>query len=548
MASTNLDDARPPRPRWPWVLLALALIWVAVVRVPLVLNAETHLDSDLAVDGLTLIETMHGHWRWHYPGTPHIGTPAVGLSLPQAAVWGATPGTLVSGGVVAYELFTIATFLLAWRLFGPVAAAWSLVPLAFASVGTVWLSGRITGGHLLAATWYAASFALLASLIRKGGIGRSAFLGLWCGFGLYADQMVVFGLLGLIPAAVAGGFGPGRPFLRLVAALAFAAGLAIGYAPHWLGLRADDYDAYPVKFATIFGNEQTGQIHWAQTEAMAREHARLFALECLPRLVAGHRLPGFQADPRPQALGGRSRPGDPPDLHTVPITTTILSLGLFAASVVALTLLRGDGADVASDASRWGLLMASLAVAAGFVVNRNIYNSDNYRYLVFLLVPWTLGFGLLMRSLARIGGGGRAAAGLLAVALAGTMTLDTARWYQSFGWIDPVWRPVRQPLRDPALDWLREHPEVKRIYGSYWDVYRLAFLMGGRVRGVPYPEYPDRYYRELTETLPGHRPRVLIARSDRIGTFNRRLALSKNGTILAEGRGFWIIDWPQGEN
>ena len=41
--------------------------------VPLVLNAHDHMDSDLAVDGLTLLDAVNGHWRWHYPGTPYMG-------------------------------------------------------------------------------------------------------------------------------------------------------------------------------------------------------------------------------------------------------------------------------------------------------------------------------------------------------------------------------------------------------------------------------------------------------------------------------------------
>src|SRR5262249_57330369 len=88
-------------PLWPWVALGLALGWSALVRVPLVLNAGAHLDSDLAVDGITLGEAVHGHWRWHYPGTPFTGILPVLLSWPQAVVWGADPVTLASGGVVA---------------------------------------------------------------------------------------------------------------------------------------------------------------------------------------------------------------------------------------------------------------------------------------------------------------------------------------------------------------------------------------------------------------------------------------------------------------
>src|SRR5256885_837241 len=68
-------DASPARLRWPWALLVLALAWVALARVPLVLNAEI------------------------YPGTPYMGIGPVFLSLPQALIWGANPSTLVSGGV-----------------------------------------------------------------------------------------------------------------------------------------------------------------------------------------------------------------------------------------------------------------------------------------------------------------------------------------------------------------------------------------------------------------------------------------------------------------
>src|SRR5271154_7111066 len=103
------------RPYWPWVLLGLGLVWTVLIRVPLIVNAEAHVDSDLAVDGLTLLDAVHGQWRWHYPGTPSTGSIPVLLSWPQAVVWGANPITLVSGGMVAYGLLTIAVFLLARR-------------------------------------------------------------------------------------------------------------------------------------------------------------------------------------------------------------------------------------------------------------------------------------------------------------------------------------------------------------------------------------------------------------------------------------------------
>ncbi len=62
------------------------------------MNAEDHVDSDLAVDGLTLLDAVHGQWRWHYPGTPYMGITPMLFSYPQARVWGTNATTLVSGG------------------------------------------------------------------------------------------------------------------------------------------------------------------------------------------------------------------------------------------------------------------------------------------------------------------------------------------------------------------------------------------------------------------------------------------------------------------
>ena len=146
----------------------------SLVRVPLVLNAAIHLDSDLAVDGLTLLDATHGHWRWHYPGTPlHRDRPGPALAARRRWSGGRRPITLVSGGVGRLRSGSCSRRS-CWPggRSGPGVAAWSLVPLAFASTGTVWLSGRITGGHLLAAAWHAGAFALLARVPRRGA-GRA---------------------------------------------------------------------------------------------------------------------------------------------------------------------------------------------------------------------------------------------------------------------------------------------------------------------------------------------------------------------------------------
>jgi hypothetical protein len=518
------------------VLLLLAMTWVALVRVPLIRNAEAHLDSDLAVDGLTLRDATRGLWRWHYPGTPHIGIGPVLLSLPQARIAGAGPTPLVSGGLVAYEALVLATFVLARRAFDADVAAWGLVPLAFASTGMVWLSGRVTGGHLLAVSWHAGAFALLYDALAHGGVRRAAALGLWCGLGLYLDAMFAFTLAGLVPAAIVGGWtGPGRtPAIRCAAAFVLA-GL-VGVLPREVGRRVDPHDAYREQFAPLLD------------PAVLAEHGRLLARDCLPRLIVGRRLPGLQTDPSPAALGRRRVARAIAGTDPIAWAATALGLGLFAAALGALIWASGPGPrapaeDRARAAVRRGLLVSAAAVVVAFVVNRNIYNSDNYRYLVTLLVPYAVGSGLALRGLWHRGRPGAVAAAGVALGLAALMTVETARWYERFGWIDAGWRPVQVVRVDPALAWLREHPEVTHVFGDYWDVYRLAYLTGGRVRGIPYPIYPNRFPGWSRGLGPG-RGRLAVVRPAPGWRQFLLSAWGQDGRTPAELRRVDIVEWP----
>lgn len=281
---------KPASPRWPWLMLALAMIWVALVRIPLIRSAHAHLDSDLAVDGLTLLDATRGHFRWHYPGTPHMGIPSLFLAYPQAMVSGATAETITSGGVVAYELAVLAIFLLSWRAFGPSVAAWGLVPLAFASVGTVWLSGRLTGGHLLTVAWHAGALAVLHSCLARGGIGRAAVLGVWLGFGFYLDQMFLTSIGAIVLGAILFGTTFGAWVRKFLIVLAFAAGFVLGDLPRELGYRADPHDAYKGQFATILdpasSGPNEGRIDWARAGSWPRGTRTFFSanacLACSP--------------------------------------------------------------------------------------------------------------------------------------------------------------------------------------------------------------------------------------------------------------------------
>jgi hypothetical protein len=561
MSGTAATDEAPRRPRWPWVLLGLALTWAALLRVPLILNAEAHLDSDLAVDGLTLLDAVQGRWRWHYPGTPAIGIVPVLLSWPQAMVWGANSLTLVSGGTVAYLGLIVATFLLAWSAFGPRVAAWSLIPLTFASTGAIWLSGRITGGHLLAAVWHAGAFYFLYRCLARGGLRPVMILGLWCGLGLYVDSMFVLTLVGLIPAALVGwrafqkeatgkvrdtsvsaevGEGEKPLSSRLsggvqggaFSALVFVLCMLAGLTPRLVGTLVDSYDAYPAQFQATSSPE------------LLLAHTRLLLLDCIPRLIVGHRLPGLQSDPHPLTLGRSAPMGTEVDTHIETKILTVVLFSLFLAAIVVLTQTALTDSDIPARSVALGLILSSLVIVVAFVVNRNIYNPDNYRYLVNLLVPWSLGFGLAFHHRARLNTAELVLAILGGLAVAGLTTHDAALWYSRFDWIDERWVPVRKPIPNYELEWLNAHPEVRDLYGSYWDVYRLTFLTGGRVKGVPYPVFPNRFPEWLLDMPGGHPHTMLRSRTPEGEPFRRRAARMGGQILDGEATRPRFMSWP----
>ena len=443
---------------------------------------------------------------------------------------------------MAYALVVAGTYWMNRRAFGASVADWGLVPMAFASTGTLWLSGRVTGGHLLAAAWHAVAFALLWDSLTKGGWRRSAALGLWCGFGLYLDSMFAVTWVGIgvaacvfaLKSASPGESGGANRAVRILGCLlAFALASGVGVAPRVIGKRVDPHDAYVGQFEPV-----------VRADHVAR-NARILLLDCLPRLVAGHRLPGLQAEPDLSKLEGRPPSSGPAKgMPWWELAASVVSLGLFGRAMVALAT-GGTTPDPARVATRLGLLVTTLAVVAGFLVYPSISNSDHYRYLVVLLVPWSSGFGLMMARLASKGRGGLRAAVVLAVGFASVMTGDSRLWYGRLGWVSPAGLPIRKPVEEPAVDWLDDHPEVSTILGDYWDVYRLSFLTLGRVKAVPFPQYPDRF-PEIGRALQGAIHPVVIVRPGPFGPLYRGRALEAGGRELLRGRGLSIVEWPGG--
>jgi hypothetical protein len=541
-------------PRWPWVVLGLGLVWTAWIRVPLVLNAEDHLDSDLAVDGLSLLDAMRGHWRWHYPGTPHMGILPVLTSYPQAVLWGASAVTLASGGTLMWLAVAAATFWLASKAYGRVVAAWAIMPLVFSSIGTIWLSGRITGGHLLTLVWHTLALVGLHGCVSRGGWLRSMMLGLWCGLGLYLDAMFLLTLAGLIVAAVLAWFSAGSSRRALVAAAVFLIGLGIGLLPREIGRRVDRHDAYPAQFGVSLESQ------------VVFDHARLLALRCLPRLIAGIELVDLD-----EWFAAREGGGDP--IHTVwgrdvdpvlPSPAEWLAIVFLIGLTVAFLRLVLDPlwtGEAARKAVGGGVAISALLIAGSFLVNSNIFDSDNYRYLIYFLTPWSLGYGLLMHDLVRQGRFGRLIAVLCAGLLMGVMTAAAFYWYQvDRGYVDGRGLPIRRrvacwrelavemPVSSRSTSAVRTYtipPEVTHVLGGYWDVYRIAFLSGGRIRGIPYPIYPNRF-RGWSRGLAPSRGALLVLppyRESRAGSPQvavGRMGRRKPRPIPASTRSDWF--------
>ena len=112
---------------------------------------------------------------------------------------------------------------------------------------------------------------------------------------------------------------------------------------------------------------------------------------------------------------------------------------------------------------------------------------------------------------------GRVSGCILVLILVVGMTAKTIGWYRhELGYVGRLWQVVRvsQPVWSRPPPWRTDShgkvievnvvldpnswpydvgSDVTHIFGDYWDVYRMAFLSGGRVVGIPHPSYPNRF-------------------------------------------------------
>ena len=358
-------------------------------------------------------------------------------------------------------------------------------------------------------------------------------LGFWCGLGVYLDSMFVLTLAGML---VGGSLAARRvQGLTLAHGLALIVAFLVGAAPRVIGQWVEPHDAYHEQFT------------WSLDTRLLADHSKILFCDCLPRLVAGHRLPGLEADPDPALLGMgapiQRKAAGRDGWHLWVWLLVLLAIGYFAGSLIALVRAGWKGNAVCKRTVAAGLAGTVAAVVTAFLINRNIFNSDNYRYLVLLLVPWPLGSGLVLRNSFCRSATARLVVCAVAILLSALYTSDAAAWYRHLGWLDDSFRPVQGRVNDPAVAWLRDHRQVRTIYGSYWDVYRLSFLSGGELKGVPFPIFPNRF-PEWSAGLPEGRPETLLVRRSPEAQHFLNSALHQGGRVLYREGGLVIVHWP----
>ncbi len=306
-----------------------------------------------------------------------------------------------------------------------------------------------------------------------------------------------------------------------------------------VGAWVEPYDAYREQFTLV-----------TATRLARHPRADPLGLDCLPRLLAGHRLPGLETDPTPPALLAGRAAGHVPNSTSRPWVAVAVSSIVTLAALAGLAMRPLAPVPAPAGWSSAGLFVsASAATLAGFVVNRNIFNSDNYRYLVrSARARGRSGSASRPGALGARGGRGESASSGFVCVFALVMTADVARWYARFGWIDGRGLPIRLAVDDPLLAWLDQHPDVGWLEGGYWDVYRLAFLTQGRVRGAPFPIYPNRFPEwspragesRVTFVRPTAEGRLFLQKAVRDGAQRAGSGARNHGphpSLVGKGRG-----------
>lgn len=458
--------------------------------------AYKHMDSDLAVDGLTLRDFIQNHhWRWHYPGTPHIGTLPVLISLPAISIWGEGPTSLVFAGVAANILLVTAVYHLVNRAYGIYPAIFAGLVLAAGGLGQVWLSARVTGGHLLAAAWLAWAWVLWSHLIQNQSLKSSAGLAFFCAIGIWIDSIFILGIAGIGLSSLIMAWQYRSTISlnrRFVQALLFLAILPVGLFISKLG---DGMNAYGAQFEIT--TDQSALI----------QHARILLIECIPRLIIGRTLKSGS----PEIAMTHLKPADylSSNYALVMVLTMIFIIVLLTSlKWISPLISRKSSIHTVHSPPDWvksiwlGLAFTGVLTLSAFELNKNIFNADNYRYLVPLMPLMGMTYGYLAST-----GPMHTQRRFLLILLSFLLTIDVHFWQQANGFhlfasanLDK--NLESQNSKDVVSLLLGHQPDhlpaiTDTFEADYWETYRALYLAKKPISmGKPFGFFPNRFPRE----------------------------------------------------
>ena len=500
--------------------LVVALLAVLALRVPMITDSVEVLDSDAAINGLTLKHLLEGQWRWHYPGLHYMGVTELFLALPGGLLFGANPFTLTVAPVLAYALLTLTVYVLAGKLYGRRAANWSLVPLVFTSTDVLFWTSFPIGGHALITFWHVAALLLLARYRQTAKQSWLAVLGIWSGFGYYTYQMFLFSLVLIVPVALLGRAGPSRRRAGGLAWVLFASSFLLGWSPHLIGVEADSHDVYGSQTQAVWSARSVG----------------VLLRECLPKFVAG---PGQTGEGLPEL-----------STSDQVARFTIVAVWLGIAVVYYRRLiparqgarrrqfsdwLKGEWLTDPNDAIKLLVAATPPLVLAGFLLHPAVENHTHSRYLIYLMSWWPIALGAVFAAPRQSAGmKSRAAPAptpravlLIAALFVFASGFGTYRYLRVREAINLFGLP-RAAAKEPVVAYLEAQDSFVFLYGWYWDAYRFTFLTGEQVRGVPVQRFPDSSFSlNQFDHLRVPKYAVEARGAGRIGVIVRRSQLAR---------------------
>jgi 4-amino-4-deoxy-L-arabinose transferase-like glycosyltransferase len=449
-------------------LLLAAFALGILLRIPVLYNSRSGLNSDEAVNALVMKHMMEGRdfsfFNW---GTTYYGIVEGVFAVPFVAVFGYSPLAFKLSALIGFLILQISVFLLGLRLYGASAGIAAAALLSIFSPMLIMWSTMASGGYCLIVGWGTITVLYALHILRRPSVARMAVLGWLLGFGLYIYQLYIVYVTTLAAAlAFVAACELASPESRararrlfesfgvegiVKALLACAGGFVLGWAPtimaHVRGLAVSKQPSYELAASGVIG-----------------ANVELLAKRCIPAL--------FGVNPFGEAellnWSGRS----------FPLWAEVFYLSFFVAA-----WLWGVWSTVSRDGRRERIVPIALVLLPVvnvllFILSPNPQDTLSHRYLLPSLTSLTvLAGGMLVR----IWGRSRVCALVLACLVTTFGLSKSAVWLVNQNYLTSSLKLLRkhEPL-DDVLDLLRREG-VRGAFGDYWTAYKATFLSGEQI-------------------------------------------------------------------